>query len=139
MYLLDTDVLLELRKAPTGQAHANVILWAESVASQSLSISIITVLEIEKSILKLEQQSADQASDLRFWLDDHVLPAFHDRILAFDVPIAKHCAQLQRLNPCSERDAIILATALVHELTLVSRSTENFNLLGLKLINPWEG
>ena len=137
MYLLDTNVISELRKAPTGKAHANVVIWAESVASINLYISVITILEIEKGILKVARQDEKQAIVLRAWFDDHVIPAFYDRILPIDVAIAKKCAALHVPDPRPERDAIIAATAIVHGLELVTRNTRDFDSLPLNLINPW--
>ena len=137
MYLLDTNIISELRKAPTGKAHANVVLWAESVASVNLYISVITILEIEKGILKIARQDESQAKILRTWFDDHVIPAFIDRILPIDIRIAKQCAALHIPDPQPERDAIIAATALVHGLELVTRNTKDFDSLPLTLINPW--
>ncbi len=137
MYLLDTNVISELRKAPTGRAHTNVVIWAESVASINLYISVITILEIEKGILKVGRQDDKQAAILRAWFDDHVIPAFNDRILPIDVAIAKKCAALHVPDPRPERDAIIAATAIVHGLELVTRNIKDFESLPLKILDPW--
>ena len=137
MYLLDTNVISELRKAANGKAHPNVVLWAESIASANLFISVITILEIEKGILKVERQDHQQGEILRTWLEQHVIPAFTSRILPLDVAIAQRCAQLHVPDP--ERDAIIAATALTHGLALVTRNTKDFESIDIKLINPWEG
>ena len=139
MYLLDTNVISELRKTANGKAHPNVVLWAESVASANLFISVITILEIEKGILKVERQDEEQGAILRAWLEKHVIPAFQSRILPLDIAIAQRCARLHIPDPKPERDSIIAATALVHGLELVTRNTKDFESIELKLINPWNG
>ena len=81
MYLLDTNVVSELRK-PRPDRH--VKRWAGSVAATSLFLSTISVLELETGVLRIERRDARQGAVLRRWLDDQVLPAFSDRVLAID-------------------------------------------------------
>ena len=113
MYLLDTNVVSELRKAQSGKADANVVAWAASVPAGGLFISAITVLELEMGVLQLERRDASQGAVLRSWMTSHVLPAFSGRVLPVDVAVALQCAQLHVPNRCAERDALIAATALV--------------------------
>lgn len=136
MFLLDTNVVSELRKAQI--ADANVVAWAESQSTSSLFLSVISVLEIETGILLLERRDAAQAAVLRTWLDGHVLPAFSDRILPVDTAVARRCASLHVPDPCSDRDALIAATALVHGMTLATRNVDDFKPTGVEVLDPWE-
>ena len=137
MYLLDTNVVSELRKAKSGKADKNVEAWANSVSASSLYLSVITVLELETGILLVERRDNAQGAILRSWLNTHVLPAFSDRILVVDTAIAQRCAKLHVPDPRSDRDAIVAATALVHGMTVVTRNVDNFKATGVEIINPW--
>ncbi|CAN1600071.1 PIN domain-containing protein [Pseudomonas mediterranea] len=135
MYLLDTNVISELRKP---QADRNVQAWARSVAAPSLYVSAITVLELETGVLRFERKDPSQGSRLRTWLDNHVLPAFAGRILAVDRAVALRCARLHVPDRSNECDALIAATALIHGLTVVTRNVADFEASGVTLLNPWE-
>jgi toxin FitB len=137
MFLLDTNVISELRKAKSGKADSNVVAWANSVSAARLYISVITILELEIGVLLVERRDASQGAVLRSWLNTHVLPAFSDRILAVDTAVAQRCARLHVPDPRSDRDALIAATALVHGITVVTRNTEDFVQTGTVLLNPW--
>lgn len=138
MYLLDTNVVSELRKAPSGRANANVIAWAASVTTPMLFLSSITILEIEIGILQIERRDSAQGALLRDWLEGQVLTAFDGRIIAFDTAVARRCAALHVPNRRSDRDAMIAAIALVHGLRVVTRNTADFADTGAFLLNPWE-
>ena len=138
MYLLDTNVISELRKAKSGKADKNIVVWANSVSASRLFLSVITILEIETGILLVERREPAQGAMLRAWLNSHVLPAFSDRILAMDTAIAQRCAKLHVPDPRSDRDAIIAATALVHGMTVVTRNVGDFASTGVELLNPWQ-
>lgn len=138
MFLLDTNVVSELRKAKSGKANTNVSAWASGVPYGSLYISAITVLELEMGVLQVERRDNTQGAILRAWLDKHVVPAFHDRILPIDVAVAQRCASLHVPGPRAERDALIAATALVHGMTVVTRNIADFRLTGVPLLNPWD-
>jgi hypothetical protein len=135
MYLLDTNVVSELRKARSG--NAKVIAWAQSVSTSSLFLSVITVLELETGILLMERRDPAQGRVLRVWLESHVLPAFMGRILPVDVPVAQCCAKLHVPDPRSDRDALIAATGLVHGMTVITRNIADFQATGVTLLNPW--
>jgi len=137
MYLLDTNVVSELRKAKTGRADKNVKAWADSVPAMSMYLSAITVLELETGILRVERRDPMQGALLRSWLDGHVLPAFSGRILAIDVAVAQCCAKLHVPDPRADRDSLIAATALIHRMTVVTRNIADFELTGVGLLNPW--
>ncbi len=136
MYLLDTNVLSELRRRD--RTHRGVAAWADAVAVDDLFLSVITVLEIEAGTLLLARRDAAQGALLRAWIDQQVLPAFAGRILAVDLAVAQRCARLHVPDPRPERDALIAATALVHGLTVVTRNSADFQPMGVKLVNPWD-
>ena len=135
MYLLDTNVISELRKAK--KTHQNVKKWAEPLPSASLYISVISVLELEIGILLIGRRDKEQGAILRAWMDGHVLPTFSGRILAIDTAVAQRCATFHVPNRRSDRDALIAATALVHGLTVVTRNVAHFEHTGVAVINPW--
>lgn len=138
MYLLDTNVLSELRKAKADRANHNVVKWASQIPISSLFISAITILEIETGILLVERRDKVQGLHLRTWINEHVFPSFADRILPLDVAVAQQCAQLHVPDPVSDRDAMIAATALVYGMILSTRNTHDFDKTAVALLNPWE-
>jgi len=136
MFILDTNVVSELRKAK--KAHQNVKKWAQPLAAAGLYISVISVLELEIGILLIERRDQEQGRILRTWMDRHVLPTFSGRILAIDTAVAQRCAMLHVPNSRSDRDALIAATALVHGLTVATRNVADFERMGVGVLNPWE-
>jgi len=136
MYILDTNVVSELRKAK--KANQNVKKWAQPLPAASLYISVISVLELEIGILLLERRDQGQGRILRAWMDRHVVPTFSGRILAIDTAVAQRCAMLHVPNPRSDRDALIAATALVHGLRVATRNVADFEGMGIGVQNPWE-
>ena len=138
MYLLDTHVVSELRKAKSGTVDQNVLAWANSVSAPSLFLSVITVLELETGILLIERRDPAQGAVIRSWLNTHVLPAFSEHILPVDTAVAQCCAKLNVPDSHSGRDALIAATALIHGLTVVCRNTHDFVATGVELLDPWE-
>ncbi|MFM2057354.1 MAG: hypothetical protein RLY71_1739 [Pseudomonadota bacterium] len=137
MFVLDTNVVSELRKAKAGKADPNVTAWAAGVPTGSLFISAITVLELETGVLLVERRDPAQGAVLRAWLDHHVMPAFAGRVLAVDATVAQRCARLHVPDPRAERDALIAATALVHGMTVVTRNVADFAPTGVAMLNPW--
>lgn len=138
MYILDTNVVSELRKAKSSKSNKNVIQWAKNIPISALFLSVITILELETGILLLERRDKLQGSILRSWLNTHLLPAFSERILPLDVTIAQCCAKLHVPDPRSDRDAIIAATGLAHDMTVVTRNISDFDKTGVKTLNPWD-
>lgn len=137
-YLLDTNVLSELRKAGSGRIDPKVKKWAEITPSASLFLSVITVLELDLGILLLERKDPAQGTVLRTWFDKNVLPAFQDRTLDINLKVARRCAALHVPDRRSDRDALIAATALVHGMTVVTRNRVDFEGTGVALLNPWD-
>ncbi|WP_426578539.1 type II toxin-antitoxin system VapC family toxin [Xenorhabdus stockiae] len=138
MYVLDTNVVSELRKIRAGKADPNVVAWAENVDATALFVSAITIMELELGILLIERKDATQGAILRAWLEQHVLPEFSERTLPVDTAVAQRCARLHVPDRCSERDALIAATALVHGMTVVTRNVADFQSSGVTILNPWE-
>ena len=138
MFLLDTNVVSELRKIRAGGAHPNVARWSESVEAVDLYLSSISVLELETGILQMERRDTRQGKALRTWLENQVLPEFNGRVLAVDVAVARRCAHLHVPDRRGERDALIAATALVHGMTVVTRNVDDFAPTRVSVLNPWE-
>jgi hypothetical protein len=136
MYLLDTNVLAELRKSAS-KASAAVVNWVGSRRAADLYLSVVTVLEIELGVARLERRDAAQAIRIQSWLADEVLDAFSNRILSIDVAIARRAARLHVPDPRPERAAYIAATAAAHGLTVVTRNVADFENAGVPLINQW--
>ena len=111
MYILDTNVVSELRKIRAGKADPNVAAWAESVDAAELFVSAITILELELGVLVDRAQDAAQGAVLRAWLEQHVLPEFSERTYRSTWPPsrARGCTVPDKRG---ERDALIAATAL---------------------------
>lgn len=137
MFVLDTNVVSELRKAAAGRADKNVVAWASPLAGGTLYISAITVLELELGILALERRDPIQGAVLRAWMQNHVMPAFAGRVLQIDTAVALQCAQLHFPNRRWDRDALIAATALVHGMTVATRNVADFQGTSVQLLNPW--
>lgn len=138
MYLLDTNVVSELRKAKAGKADPHVTAWAAAVSAEALFVSAITILELETGVLLVLRRDPAQGQLLRRWLNDHVLPTFSGRVLPVDSAVALRCTALHVPDPRSERDALIAATAWVHRMTVVTCNVADFQPTGVPLLNPWK-
>ena len=135
MFLLDTNVISELRRPE--RTNPNVVAWAAAFPAASFFLSAISILEIEIGTLRLARKDPAQGALLRAWIDEQILPRFEGRILPVDTNVVQRCARLHVTDPRSERDALIAATALVHSLTVVTRNTADFEATGVALLNPW--
>jgi len=138
-FLLDTNVVSELRKVRTGKADKRVAKWADSVSATDLYLSAISVQELETGVLLVERKDVAQGRMLRTWLEEHVLPAFSGRILPVDETVARRSAALHVPDPAPVRDSLIAATALVHGMTVVTRNVSDFEAMGVTLLDPWQG
>ncbi|TCC51523.1 type II toxin-antitoxin system VapC family toxin [Kribbella pittospori] len=135
-FLLDTNVISELRK-PLRVADGNVRSWAAACRPSDLHLSVITILELEIGIGRLERKDRTQGQRLRRWLEGSVLAEFAGRILPVDLAVARRAAQLQVPDPRPDRDTLIAATAEEHAMTVVTRNLADFEPLNVPLINPW--
>lgn len=138
MFVLDTNVVSELRKVRLSKADTNVTAWTESVDASDLFVSAITIMELELGVLSIERKDATQGAMLRSWMEQHVLPEFAGRTLPVDTTVAQRCARLHVPDKRGERDALIAATALVHGMTVVTRNVADFKPTGVPTFNPWD-
>jgi predicted nucleic acid-binding protein len=138
MFVLDTNIVSELRKVRSGKANRGVAAWAEQVPSAELFISAITIHELEHGVLLMERSHPAQGAVLRAWLDQSVTAAFKNRVLPVDERVARRAAALHVPDPAPFRDALIGATALLRDMTVVTRDLKDFQRFDeLDVINPW--
>lgn len=137
MFLLDTNVLSELRKSGRGKADPHVVNWTGSRETTELFVSVITMLELEKGVLSIERRDPVQGAIFRNWMNASVLPSFLGRILPIDLDVALRAAALHVPDPRPDRDALIAATALVHGMIVVTRNVADFAPTGVRCVDPW--
>ena len=140
MYLIDSNIISEFRKVPTGKANQGVVAWAESILPETLFIGAITLMELEKGIQLKALQDPVAGSVLRRWLVERVSPAFRGRVLAVDEEVAIENASYHVPDPRSLADSLIAATAKVHGLCVVTRNVKDFEPFqahGVRILNPW--
>ncbi len=137
MYLFDTNVVSALR-FPDRQP-PELRAWAIRIDFADCFLSVITCMEIEVGVLRLERRDPRSAVRLRQWVESEVQPTFAGRILPVDEPVAIACAGLHVPDPRPERDALIAATAMVHGLTVATRNVRDFAHFPLRLVDPWQG
>ena len=138
MYLIDTNVVSELRKIDTGRADPRVRMWGKKLRPESAFLSVITILELEQGILLMERRDPRQGALLRAWLKNQILPEFAGRLLSIDAQVATRCAALHVPDPMDDRDSLIAATALVLGMTVVTRNVSHFASSGVATLNPWQ-
>ncbi|MBY0448091.1 MAG: type II toxin-antitoxin system VapC family toxin, partial [Hyphomonadaceae bacterium] len=131
MFLLDTNVVSELRRPARAGPHVRA--WADNTPAELYALSVVTVQELERGTLLMERRDAAQGAILRRWLEEAVLAKLASRILPIEVAVARRCAQLHVPNPRPERDALIAATALVYGLTVVTRNVADFEPMGVSV------
>ena len=133
MYLLDTNVISELRKP---KPHGAVLAWLKSVDDSELHLSAVTLGEIQAGIELTRDQDAAKAAEIQAWVD---LTASAYNVLPMDGAAFRAWARLMhRQSDTLYEDAMIAATAQVHRLTVVTRNTADFKPFGVKVLNPFK-
>ena len=132
MYLLDTNVISELRKP---KPHGGVLAWVSAQKASTLFVSAMTVAEIQRGIEITRGQDPSKAVEIEAWLDELLVTG---QVLALDAGVCREWARLmhQRSDTLAE-DAFIAATAIVYRFQVVSRNVRDFKALGVKALNPF--
>lgn len=132
MYLLDTNVISELRRS---RPHGAVLAWLRDVDDSSLFVSAVTIGELQAGVEITRDRDPKKAAEIETWLDE-VTRTFN--ILPMDISTFRHWARLlHHRSDDLARDAMIAATAKVHNLVVVTRNTRDFELLGIETLNPF--
>lgn len=134
-WLVDTNVLSELRKGE--RANSAVWAWFTEAAEEELFTSVLVVGEIRRGIEAIRRRDATAAAALEQWLA-RVCENFRDRVLPLDLAIAKRWGTLNVPDPVPTVDGLLAATALVHEMTLVTRNVHDVERTGVRILNPFE-
>jgi predicted nucleic acid-binding protein len=133
-YLIDSNVLSELRKPKRVEL---VAAWFRGVEPSDLFTSVLVIAELRRGILLLHRRDPESASRLDAWISD-LEAAFADRVLAVTALVANRWAELMVPNPIPVIDGLLAATALTHDLTLVTRNTKDVARTGVKLLDPFQ-
>ena len=133
MYLLDTNVISEtIKKAP----NQKIINWLDSIDAEKFSLSVITLGEIRKGIEKLPDHTKKQ--QIIQWLETELIERFYGRIINIDAAVADKWGYITSIKNIPAIDALIAASAIVHNHKLVTRNVKDFESInGLEIINPW--
>ena len=133
-FLIDTNVVSEVARARPDPA---VLAWFEAVADQQLHLSVLSVGEMRKGIEKLP--ASKRRSQLAAWLDDELPAWFGPRLLPIDTAVADRWGRLLAASPRSlpAVDSLLAATALTHDLAIVTRNVADFDIPGLAVVDPW--
>jgi toxin FitB len=132
-FLLDTNVISEIRRG----RDPNVRAWISVVDDVDLHLSVMTLGEIRKGTEQLRSRDPDQAEVFADWLGE-LHKRFADRIVAIDSRVAEEWGRLNATAPRNTVDSLIAASARIHDLTVVTRNTADFQGCEVPLLNPWE-
>ena len=132
-FLLDTNIVSEMRRRIRNPRLSH---WIESVAPDDLWISALTLGEIVKGMEMVSRRDTAAAAALGRWFD-HLRAAFAQRTIGIDGAIAETWGRLAAIRPRPVVDGLLAATAITHEVTLVTRNARDFEGLGVGLLDPW--
>ncbi len=138
MYLLDTNVISELRLCAKGEGNANVMNWAKGCPEGKFFTSAVVFMEIKKGILQIQRKDKQQAGILQNWFDNTLKTTFNGKVFPIDEKTAEICASLHIPDPAPINDAWIASTAIQHNLALVTRNVNDFKIRGLRVFNPFD-
>jgi len=135
LYLLDTNVISELRKGP--RCDPAVTAWEQSeLIRHGGAVSVITIGEIRKGIDLISQRDALQAAQLEEWLQG-LYQLFAKRIIPITADVAEEWGRLNALRPLPAADSLLCATANVHGLILATRNVGDLHGVGTRVVNPF--
>ena len=138
MYLLDTNIISEMRKADTRRRSPQFVRWLESVDLESCHLCAMSLFEVETGILRKERQDAAQGRLLREWFEHTLKPEFRDRIFPVSSAVTLRTARLHVPNPAAIIDSFIAATAMEDGKIVVTRNVKDFAAFGVTIVNPFE-
>ena len=133
-YLVDTNVLSELRRPKRSPA---VVKWFSSVPADDLFLSVLTLGELRRGIESLRNNDPTAANALERWFNG-ICEDFSEKILTVDAAVAEEWGKLSIRQPLPSIDGLLAATAAVHDLTIATRNTADFERSGVELLNPFE-
>ena len=133
-YLLDTNIVSELRKGK--RANQNVLRWFQAIDEKILFVSVLVLGEVRGGIERIRTSDPTQARVLDRWLQELEI-TYEDRVLQVTASICDRWGRLSAFNPVSVVDCLMAATALEHDLTLITRNVQDVMRTGAKLLDPF--
>ncbi len=137
MYLFDTNIISETRKVRQNKADKRLSAWLKTVPKESFYTNVVVLMELERGILNIARKDSQQADRLEDWYQTAVNAMFAERVLPIDKITASICAALHIPDRAPENDAWIAASAIQHNLTLVTRNVQDFQHPHLQVFNPF--
>lgn len=133
-FLVDTNIISEIRRG--ARANAGVTRWWSSIGDEDVYLSVLVLGELRQGVERLRARDPASAERLDRWLQQ-LGESYHEHVLAVDEPVAELWGRLNVPNPLPAVDGLLAATALVHDLTLVTRNTRDVARTGVHLLNPF--